>query len=92
MALTIQSFFVKVMSLLFSILSKFVIAFLPKNVSFNLMAEVTVHSDFGAQENKVYPCFHFSPSICCEVIDLMLLQEGGPLPGPETGLLSNTQK
>ena len=80
------------MSLLFSILSRFVIAFLPKNVSFNLMAEVTVHSDFGAQENKVYPCFHFSPSICREVIDLMLLQEGGPLPGPENGLLFNTQK
>ena len=23
---------------------------------------------------------------------MILLQEGGPLPGPETGLLSNTQK
>jgi len=23
---------------------------------------------------------------------LVLLQEGGPFPGPETGLLSNTQK
>ena len=25
-------------------------------------------------------------------ISLPLFQEGGPLPGPETGLLSNTQK
>ena len=26
------------------------------------------------------------------VKDVIVLQEGGPLPGPETGLLSNTQK
>ena len=25
------------------------------------MAAVTVHSDFGAQENKVFQCFHFFP-------------------------------
>ena len=25
------------------------------------MAAVTVHSDFGAQENKVCHCFHFFP-------------------------------
>ena len=25
------------------------------------MAAVIIHSDFGAQENKVYHCFHFSP-------------------------------
>ena len=25
------------------------------------MAVVTVHSDFGAQENKIRHCFHFSP-------------------------------
>ena len=30
-------------------------------MSFNFMAVVTVHSDFGAQENKVCHCFHFSP-------------------------------
>ena len=28
--------------------------------SFNFMAAVTNHSDFGAQENKVCHCFHFS--------------------------------
>ena len=32
------------------------------------MAIVIVHSDFGAQENKIYHCFHFSPSICHEVM------------------------
>ena len=26
---------------------------------FNLMAEVTFHSDFGAQEDKICHCFHF---------------------------------
>ena len=50
----------KVMSLLFNSLSRFLIAFLPKRV-FNFMAAVTVHSDFGTQENKVCLCFHFFP-------------------------------
>ena len=27
------------------------------------MAEVTVRSDFGAQENKVSDCFHFLPHL-----------------------------
>ena len=34
-------------------------------------------------------------SVCsraCEAQLLRLLQEGGPLPGPDTGLLSNTRK
>ena len=39
------------------------------------MAAVTVHSDFGAQEDKIGPHFHFSPSICHEVMgpDAMIL-------------------
>ena len=32
-----------------------------EHASFNFMAAVTVHSDFGAQENKVSPCFHCFP-------------------------------
>ena len=32
-----------------------------KTMIFNFMAAVTVHSDFGAQENKVCHCFHFFP-------------------------------
>ena len=34
------------------------------------MAAVTIHRDFGAQENKVCYCFHFPPSICHEVMGL----------------------
>ena len=41
-----------------------------EQASFNFMAAVTVHSDFRAQENKVYHCFHFSPTICHEVMGL----------------------
>ena len=37
-------------------------------MSFNFMAAITIHSDFGAQENKVCHCFHVSPSICHEVM------------------------
>ena len=39
------------------------------------MATVSVCGDFGAQENKVCHCFHFSPSICREVmgLDAMIL-------------------
>ena len=29
--------------------------------SFNFMVVVTIHSDFGAQENKICVCFHISP-------------------------------
>ena len=59
--LTIQIFAGKVMSLLFNTLSKFVIAFLPRSKhllilssSFNFVVAV----DFGAQENKLFRCFH----------------------------------
>ena len=34
------------------------------------MAVVTVHSDFGAQENKICHCFHFPLSICHEMMGL----------------------
>ena len=60
--LTIRTFVGKVMSLLLNMLSRFVIAFLPRSqVAFNFMAAVTISSDFVAQENKIYHCFHFSP-------------------------------
>ena len=50
----------KVMSLLFNMLCRIVIAFFPKEqVSFNFMAVVTVCSDFGAQEHKMCHCFNF---------------------------------
>ena len=53
-ALTMGTFVGKVISLLFNTLYRFAIAFLLKQqVSFNFMAEVTVHSDFGAKENTL---------------------------------------
>ena len=49
-ALIIWSFVDIVTSLLFNILSRFVIAFL-------LRSKHLVYSDFGAQENKICHCF-----------------------------------
>ena len=61
-ALTIWMFAVhKVMSLIFDTLSRFVMAFLPRSKSLNFMAAVTVHHDFGTQENKICHCFYFFP-------------------------------
>ena len=56
-ALTIMTFVGKVMSLLFSMLFRFAIAFSYKEqASFNFMAAVTICSDSGAQENQVCHC------------------------------------
>ena len=61
-ALSRQTFAIKVMSLLFNMLSGLVVVFLPKEQkSFNFMAAVTICSDLGAQENKVWHCFHCFP-------------------------------
>ena len=61
-ALTIWTFFSKVMCLLFNMLSRFVIVFFPKeHASFNFVPAVIVTRDFGAQENRVCHCFHFFP-------------------------------
>ena len=48
----------QMMSLLFHVLSRFVIAFCPRSKRLNFITAVTVHSDFGAQENKICHCFH----------------------------------
>ena len=44
------------------------------------MAAITIHSDFGAQENKICHCFHFLPLYFHEVMgpDAMIL---APRPG-----------
>ena len=34
------------------------------------MAGITICSDFRAQEEEICHCFHFSPSICHEVMEL----------------------
>ena len=52
-ALTRQTLVGKVMSLLFNMLSKLVIAFLPRSKRLNFRAAVTICSDFGARKNKV---------------------------------------
>ena len=54
MALSRQTFVSKVMSLLFNMLPRLVIAFLPRKAA-------TICSDFGAQENKKCHCLHFLP-------------------------------
>ena len=52
-ALATWTFVSKVMSLLFNMLSRLVIAFLLSSKRLNFMAAVTICSDFGAQENEV---------------------------------------
>ena len=52
-ALTRRTFVGKVMPLLFNMLSRLVITFLPRSKRLNFMAAVTICSDFGAPQNKV---------------------------------------
>jgi len=62
-ALTRRTFVSKVMSLLFNMMSRLVIAFSSKEQTFfNVTAAVTICSDFGAQENKICHCFHCFPT------------------------------
>ena len=67
-ALTIHTFVGKVIYLSRPITFK-------EQASFKFMPTVTIHSDLGAQENKVCHCFHFFPSILHEVmgLDAMIL-------------------
>ena len=61
-ALTRWTFVSKVMSLLFNMLSRLVIAFFFKEQTLlNFMAAVTSCSDFGAPKGKVSYCFHCFP-------------------------------
>ena len=74
-ALTRQTFVGKVISLLFNMLSKLVIAFLPRRKCLLISwLEVTICSDFGDQENKISIV---STSICHEVmgLDAMILED-----------------
>ena len=72
-ALTRQAFVGKEMSLLFNMLSRLVIAFLPRRKHFlNFMVAVIICIDFGVQENKVCHCFHCFP-ICLPWSDAMIL-------------------
>ena len=67
-ALTIWIFVGQVMCLLFNMLSRLVIDFLSMKMSFNFMAIVTIHSDFGAKKIKSVTVSTFSPSVHHEVM------------------------
>ena len=74
--LTIWTFVSKVMSLLFNMLSSFVIAFLPRSkrllISWLQSPSAVI---FGAQENKICHCFYFFLFYLPEVLgpDAMIL-------------------
>ena len=62
-ALTRQTFVGKVMSLLFNMLSRFVLACLPRSKCLLISWLKSLSSHFGAQENcfHFFHCFHFFP-------------------------------
>ena len=60
-ALTRQTFVGKIVSMLFNMLSRLIITFLPRSKRLNFMAAIAICSDFGAQKNKVSHCFHCFP-------------------------------
>ena len=62
-ALTRRTFVGKVMSLLFIMLSRLVITFLPRSERLLISWLQSPSGDFGAQKNKVRQCFHCFP-IC----------------------------
>ena len=70
MSLNIRTCFSEVMSLLFNMLSRLVITSSKEQVSFNFMAAIIIHSDSGAQENKVCHCFHCFPFYFHEMMEL----------------------
>ena len=59
-AFTRWAFVGKVMSLLFNMLSRLVITFLPSSKCLNFMAAITICSYFGAPQNKVNYWFHYT--------------------------------
>ena len=60
-AVTRQTFVGQVMSLLFNMLFRFVITFLPRSKCLLISWAVTICSDFVALKNKVWHCFHYFP-------------------------------
>ena len=60
-ALTRWTFVGKVMSLLLNMLSRLVITFLPRSKRLLISWLQSICSDFAAQKNKVWHCFHCFP-------------------------------
>ena len=57
------------LSVVLNMLSRFVIAFLPRSKQpFNVMVAVTVHSDFEPKKRNSVIASTFSLSSCCEVM------------------------
>ena len=73
--LTRHTFVGKAMSLLFNVLSRLVIAFLPRRNSFQFMAAVTTAVILEPKKIKSVTVSIVSPSICHEVmgLDAMIL-------------------
>ena len=69
-ALTLCTFAHKATSLLFNMLSSFVIAFLLRSNCLNFMTAVTVHSDLEPKKIKSVTVSIASPSVCHEMIEL----------------------
>ena len=74
-ALTRQTFVGKVMSLLFSMMSRLVIAFLPKSKCLLISWLYSLSAVILEPENKVCHCFHCFPIYLHEVMgpDAMIL-------------------
>ena len=60
-ALTIWTCFWKMMSLLFNMLSSFVVAFFPRIKRLSISWWQSLSGDFGVPQNKVCHCFHCFP-------------------------------
>ena len=71
-ALTRWTFVGKVMYLLLNILSRLVGHIFVSRSKHLFMSEITICSDYGAQENKLSHCFHCFPLYrCYEMMDQM---------------------
>ena len=71
-ALTLWTSVGKMMSLFFNMLSRLVIAFLPRSKRLNFVAAVTVHSNLEPKKIKSVSFHSPPPSICYEVMGLDL--------------------
>ena len=59
-ALTRRTFVGKVMPLLFNMLPRLILAFLPRSKRLLILwLQLTICSDFGTQKHKVFHCFHY---------------------------------
>ena len=57
-----------------------------------ILAPCGIGNDLKYNIHHLHPLLLFSRSVMSNSFRPHVLQEGGPLPGPETGLLSNTRK